>query len=64
MIISRIFKMAPEKTILIVSHNIELIKKCDKILFFENGRIEQIGTYSELLDSNQNFKNLTKEDKK
>jgi len=61
MIISHIFKMAPEKTILVATHNIELIKKCNKILFFKNGSIEQIGSYLELLDSNKNFRNLTKE---
>lgn len=60
-IIANIFNMAPAKTILVVSHNLELIKECDKILFFSDGCIEQVGSFEELVKSNKNFRELAKE---
>ena len=45
------------KTIIIVSHKINLLKKVDKIIFIQNGKIEKIGSYNQL-KTNKNFKVL------
>jgi HlyD family secretion protein len=45
------------KTIIIVSHKINLLKKVDKIIFIQNGKIEKIGKYNQL-KTNKNFKVL------
>ena len=42
------------KTIIIVSHKINLLKKVDKIIFIQNGKIEKIGSYNQL-KTNKNF---------
>jgi ABC-type transport system involved in cytochrome bd biosynthesis fused ATPase/permease subunit len=46
-----------DKTIIIVSHRINLLKKVDKIVFIKNGKIERIGNYSQLKNS-KSFKEL------
>lgn len=45
------------KTLIIVSHKINLLKKVDKIIFIQNGKIEKIGKYNQL-KNNKNFKIL------
>jgi HlyD family secretion protein len=46
-----------DKTVIIVSHKINLLKKVDKIIFIQNGKIEKIGKYNQL-KNNKNFKVL------
>lgn len=46
-----------DKTIIIVSHRINLLKKVDKIVFIKNGKIERIGNYNQLKNS-KSFKEL------
>ncbi len=46
------------KTIFIISHNFSTIKNCDKIIYFEEGKIVKHGTYKELLNI-PNFKKLS-----
>jgi ABC-type multidrug transport system fused ATPase/permease subunit len=46
-----------DKTIIIVSHRINLLKKVDKIIFIKNGTINLIGNYNQL-KTNKNFQEL------
>ena len=46
------------KTIFLISHNFSTIKNCDKIIYFEKGRIVASGSYDELL-KNSDFKKLS-----
>jgi len=46
-----------DKTIIIVSHRINLLKKVDKIIFIQNGKIKKIGNYNQL-KTNKSFKVL------
>ena len=48
-----------DKTIFLISHNFSTIKTCDKIIYFENGKIVKEGTFDELM-SIPNFKNFQK----
>ncbi|MBN1777239.1 MAG: ABC transporter ATP-binding protein [Clostridiales bacterium] len=45
-------KLMKVKTALIISHNLESLKSCDRILVMEDGRIEESGTHEELLEKN------------
>ena len=38
-IINSIYKLRTKKTVIIVSHKLELLKNCDKIFKFENGKM-------------------------
>jgi HlyD family secretion protein len=46
------------KTIFLISHNFSTIKNCDRIIYFEKGRIVASGSYDELL-KNSDFKKLS-----
>jgi len=48
------------KTLIIIAHRLTTIKKCDIIFVFAEGKIVNAGTYSELLNTSNNFKELTK----
>ncbi|KAF0926592.1 hypothetical protein E2562_026903 [Oryza meyeriana var. granulata] len=46
------------KTVILVTHQVEFLSKVDKILVMENGEITQEGTYEELLQSGTAFEQL------
>lgn len=46
------------KTIILVTHQVEFLSKVDKIMVMENGEITQEGTYQELLQSSTAFQQL------
>ena len=50
-----IFKVSKGKTVLIISHRLETVKKADKIMKIENGRITEI-QYENILAMNDNYK--------
>ncbi len=43
-------KLMKSKTALIISHNLESLKSCDRILVMEDGQIKESGTHDELLE--------------
>ncbi|OEL13582.1 ABC transporter C family member 8 [Dichanthelium oligosanthes] len=46
------------KTVILVTHQVEFLSKVDKILVMEDGEITQEGTYQELLQSGKAFEQL------
>uniref|UniRef100_A0A0D9WDM8 ABC transporter C family member 13 n=1 Tax=Leersia perrieri TaxID=77586 RepID=A0A0D9WDM8_9ORYZ len=46
------------KTVILVTHQVEFLSKVDKILVMENGEITQEGTYDELLQAGTAFEQL------
>ncbi|MFH1512147.1 MAG: ABC transporter ATP-binding protein, partial [Bacillota bacterium] len=44
-----LLKLMKSKTALIISHNLESLKSCDRILVMEDGQIRESGTHAELL---------------
>lgn len=63
-IINNIMEYDSNKTIILISHNYSTFKNFDYIIFFENGKINEIGTYEYLIKNNLKFKNLANEEKK
>ena len=41
---------ALDATVIIVSHRLSSVKRCDRILVVQDGKIAESGTYQELLD--------------
>jgi ATP-binding cassette, subfamily B, bacterial PglK len=63
-IINNIIEYDRNKTIILISHNYSTFKNFDHIIFFENGKINEIGTYEFLIKNNLKFKKLANEEKK
>ena len=51
-------KLMLDKTSLIIAHKFSTIKKCDKIILIDKGRIVAEGTHNELINSNSSYKNM------
>tara|TARA_B100000035_G_scaffold149747_1_gene127610 strand:- start:247 stop:1203 length:957 start_codon:yes stop_codon:yes gene_type:complete len=60
-IMEAIDTLSIEKTIIIVAHRMNTIKKCDNILLLEDGKLESSGTYNELSHSSKRFQEMIKE---
>ncbi len=50
--------MKGQHTIVIVAHRLSTIRNVDKIYFLENGKISASGTFDELFESNEQFKQM------
>jgi subfamily B ATP-binding cassette protein MsbA len=51
-------KLMYGKTSIIIAHKFSTIKKCDKIILIDKGRIVAQGTHDELINSNSLYKNM------
>ena len=45
-------------TLIIIAHRLSTIKNCDKIILLSDGQIIGIGTYKELMNTNENFRKM------
>ncbi len=52
-------KLTNDKTILMVAHRLSTIEDCDRILVLDEGKIVQSGSYQELLESSEIFRNIS-----
>jgi ATP-binding cassette subfamily C protein len=43
-------RLRGQKTIIVVAHRLNLIRRCDRIFLFKEGRLQRSGSYSEILD--------------
>lgn len=62
-IFEKIQRHLKNKTIIIVTDNIDILKNTDKIVLLEDGKISSIGTHSELIENSEYYKNLVNTDK-
>lgn len=58
MIMEAIHDLGNHKTIIIIAHRLQTVKKCDQIFFLDNGKVADQGTFEELLEKNQKFKKM------
>jgi len=54
-----ILNLSTIKTLIIVTHRIDSVKLCDKIIFMKNGKVENIGSYNSLLIDSPDFKDMS-----
>jgi ABC-type multidrug transport system fused ATPase/permease subunit len=59
-IMEAIDTLSNDKTIIIVAHRMNTIKKCDNILLLNEGMVEASGTYDELSQSSKRFQEMVK----
>ena len=59
MIMEAIHEFSGRKTIILIAHRLKTVQKCDKIFFIDNGKVADQGTYDELIDKNEQFKNMS-----
>ena len=57
-IIQAVEGLKGKRTILMIAHRLSTVYNCDRIVLFENGSIEAIGTYDELLEKHKGFSRL------
>ena len=51
-----------DKTVILVTHDVKLTKKFDKIIFLKDGRIHAEGSYQQLNNNTDAFRELISED--
>ena len=58
MIMEAIHKFGGKKTIIMIAHRLKTVEKCDQIFFIDKGKLIDQGTYDELVEKNELFKNM------
>jgi ATP-binding cassette, subfamily B, bacterial PglK len=59
MIMEAIHDFSGQKTIIMITHRLKTVQKCDQIFFIDKGQVVDQGTYQELIETNEHFKNMT-----
>ena len=59
MIMEAIHEFSGEKTIILIAHRLKTVQKCDNIFFINDGKVADQGTFDELIDKNELFKNMS-----
>ena len=58
-ILNSVLNFKKNITIIMISHRLELIKKFDKVLFLDQGKVEGFDSYNQLYNNNSKFRELT-----
>jgi len=48
-----------ETTIIVIAHRLSTVRECDRIFLLDKGCVVAAGTYDELVDTNEVFRNMT-----
>ena len=57
-VMDAVTELGHKKTILLIAHRLSTVQSCDKIYLLNKGRVEESGTYDELLTSSAYFREL------
>lgn len=57
-ILSYIRRLSRQKTVIIITHRLEIAKQCDRILYLDDGKIIESGSHNELMQINGSYKKL------
>ena len=57
-IIKILKELSKSKIIIMITHRLHTATMCDKIFYFEDGKISDVGTHYELIESNKNYSDL------
>jgi ABC-type bacteriocin/lantibiotic exporter with double-glycine peptidase domain len=49
------------KTIIMVAHRLSTVRHCDEIFLLEGGKLSARGTYDELLETSEAFRNMAQD---
>ncbi|KKA28465.1 hypothetical protein TD95_002534 [Thielaviopsis punctulata] len=53
-----IMGLLKNKCRILATHQLWVLSRCDRVVWMEDGRIQAVGTYEELMASNEGFRNL------
>jgi ATP-binding cassette subfamily C protein len=53
-------EMSGEKTVIIIAHRLSTVKKCDTLFFIKEGKLLDCGKLEELLERNEDFRQMAK----
>jgi ABC-type multidrug transport system fused ATPase/permease subunit len=59
LIMESMYDLSKNKTVIIIAHRIKTIKKCDLIFHIEDGDVVNSGTYLELMDNSEEFRQMS-----
>ena len=59
-VMNAIDALAHQKTIILIAHRLSTVKNCDQIVLLEQGRMKVKGRYKELIESNAQFKEMSR----
>ena len=51
-------KLGHHKTIIMIAHRLSTVQDCDCIFVLKNGKLDDQGTFDELVERNITFKNM------
>lgn len=57
-IFEKIMKLAKEKMLILISHRFSTVKKADKIVVLQGGRIKELGNHHDLIANNSTYAQL------
>tara|TARA_B100001093_G_scaffold520182_1_gene613400 strand:- start:1150 stop:2883 length:1734 start_codon:yes stop_codon:yes gene_type:complete len=57
-IMEAINNFSGKKTIIMIAHRLSTVQKCDQIFFLDKGKVIDKGTYQELIETNEYFRNM------
>lgn len=49
-----------DKTVILIAHRLSTVKECDRIFLMENGKVVSAGTYEELVQNNETFREMAR----
>ena len=58
MIMEAIHEFSGQTTIIMIAHRLKTVQKCDQIFFIDRGELADQGSYEELIERNEHFKNM------
>ena len=58
-IMNAIHDLTSQKTLIMIAHKLQTVKKCDQIYMMEKGQIVDNGTYQQLIEGNKKFKEMS-----
>jgi len=50
--------LSGKKTVIVIAHRLSTVHKCDKLLFLKEGRVQDCGLFTELMERNSEFRRM------
>lgn len=57
-VMDAVHNLGNRKTIILIAHRLSTVRECDQIYMLDQGELQAQGTYSELVDANQTFRDM------
>jgi ATP-binding cassette, subfamily B, bacterial PglK len=57
-VIEAIDRFKGERTVIMIAHRLTTVQRCDRLYFMRDGRIEEQGTYTQLLEHSPTFRQM------